>query len=312
MNYTDLHCDTALEMQRRHMGLRQNSLHIDMQKAKNFGTYTQVFAIWSDNDREDDDNYADFFAVREHLLENLKENDIALCETGADFRLPRPRRAVLAVEGGKLLSDDIERLGVLRGCGVRFLTLVWNGECKLGGAFNTDVGLTDFGRETVKRCEELGIVVDVSHGSDRLVADVFELAKKPPIASHSSSRAVLSKFCPGKKTPAKRNLTDEQFLEIKRRGGIVGLSLCRGHIADEDGPVTIDDLMGHIDHYMALGGGDTVCFGCDFDGAQIVDGVGDIRGVEKICEALAKSGYSGAAIENIMHKNADKFIMDNI
>ena len=275
-----------------------------MEKAKIFDRYSQVFAVWSDNDKCDDENYGDFFKIRNYFIENLSENNIILCKTGLEYKDNADKNkncAFLAVEGGKLLSDDITRLDVLYEHGVRFLTLVWNGLCKIGGAFNTDAGLTDFGKEVITRAQELGIMIDLSHSSDKTMYDVFEITRKPVIATHSNSRSVFEH---------KRNLTDEQFSEIKKRGGVVGLSLCREHISGE--PVTIPGVIKHIDYYMSLGGENTVCFGCDFDGAEIPDGVGDISGIEKICGELKKLGYDDTLIENIMYKNADNFIIKNL
>jgi len=313
LNYTDLHCDTAYEIYKSKSGLNKNNYHIDTERAKIFNRYSQIFAIWSDNDKTDDENYEDFFRVRNYFIENLCENDIILCKSKLEYEENKSKNcAFLSVEGGKLLSDDLSRLDVLYENGARFLTIVWNGSCKIGGEFNTDEGLTDFGKKVVKRCEELGIIVDLSHGSDRLVSDVLEIAKKPVIASHSSSRSIIAGCCPDKKTLAKRNLSDEQFHEIKKRGGIVGISLCRGHIADENGPVTIKDVIKHIDYYMSLGGENTVCFGCDFDGAEVPEDVGDITGIVKICAELKKIGYDDTLIENIMYKNADNFIVRNL
>ena len=315
MNYTDLHCDTAYEIYKSKSGLNKNNFHIDMEKTQIFDRYSQIFAIWSENEKDDDDNYEDFFKIRNYLIENLAENDIILCHNGMEYKENLEKNincAFLAVEGGKLLSDDISRLDVLYKHDVRFLTLMWNGLCKIGGAFNTNEGLTDFGKTVVQRAEELGIIIDLSHSSDKTVSDVFERTDKPVIASHSSSRTIITDCCPCKKTLAKRNLSDEQFLEIKKRGGIVGISLCRGHIADENGAVTISDIIRHIDYYMSLGGENTVCFGCDFDGAKIVDGVGDITGMKKIICEMKKIGYDDTLIENIMYKNADNFIMRNL
>ena len=158
----------------------------------------------------------------------------------------------------------------------------------------------------------LGIIIDLSHSSDKTVADVFEITDKPVIASHSSSRTIIQQAVSGATVLHKRNLSDEYFSEIKKRGGIVGISLCRGHIADENGPVTIRDIIKHIDHYMSLGGENTVCLGCDFDGAEVVEEVGNISGVEKICAELKKSGYDDTLIENIMFRNADNFILRNL
>jgi len=304
LNYTDLHCDTAYEIYKSNSGLNKNSYHIDTEKAKIFNRYSQIFAIWSENDKSDDENYEDFFKVRNYFIENLCENNIILCKTGMEYEENKNKnknRAFLAVEGGKLLSDDLSRLDVLYENGVRFLTLVWNGTCKIGGAFNTDEGLTDFGKQVVRRCEDLGIIVDLSHGSDQFMSDVFETATKPVIATHSNSRPVFYH---------RRNLTDEQFFEIKKRGGIVGISLCKHHVNDD--PAAIPDVIKHIDYYMSLGGENTVCFGCDFDGAEVPADVGDISGMGRICAELKKIGYDDMLIENIMYKNADHFIVRNL
>jgi len=306
LNYTDLHCDTAFEIYKEKSRMQKNERHIDMEKVKKYGRYSQIFAIWSENDKTDDENYADFFNVRDYFMENLAENDIVLCKTGLEYKEKQNKnRAFLAVEGGKLLSDDISRLDILYENGVRFLTLVWNGLCKIGGAFNTDAGLTDFGGDVVKKCSELGITVDLSHSSDQSVADVFEIASKPVIATHSNSRTVFNH---------RRNLTDAQFLEIKKRGGIVGISLCRPHIsATESGePVFIKDVIKHIDYYMSLGGENTVCFGCDFDGAELPDDMKNVSDIEKICDELKNIGYDDILIEKIMYKNADNFIVQNL
>jgi membrane dipeptidase len=276
MNYTDLHSDTALEIYLTKSGLCRNDLHIDAERAGIYDKYSQIFAIWSEHDKTDDENYENFFKVRDYFIERCAESDIVLCVDAQDYNANKSRnRAVLAVEGGKLLSGDIGRLAVLREHGVRFLTLMWNGSSKIGGAFNTGEGLTDFGREVVKRCEELGIIVDLSHSSDETVADVLEISGKPVIATHSNSRSVFAH---------KRNLTDGQFGEIKKRGGIVGISLCKMHVGDE--PVFIKDVVKHIDYYMALGGESTVCFGCDFDGAPMPEDIKGISDVAKIAEEL--------------------------
>ena len=302
MNYTDLHCDTALEMYLKKSGLCTNDLNVDIEKSKIYDKYSQIFAIWSRNEVSDDENYADFFKIREYLLEQCAQNDIALCYTAQKYDEQSCRtRAILAVEGGKLLSDDITRLSVLRAHDVRFLTLMWNGLCKIGGAFNTDEGLTPFGRGVIKECENLGIIVDLSHSSDKTVANVFEIATKPIVATHSNARSVFNH---------KRNLTDEQFSEIKKRGGIVGISLCAPHIGE--GSVYINDVVRHIDYYISLGGENTVCLGCDLDGAPLPEDIKSIADVAKIADELKTMGYDDNLIENIMYKNADNFIANNL
>ena len=302
MNYTDLHCDTALEIYLKKCGLSENNLRVDIKKSKIYDKYSQIFAVWSEHDKSDDVNYENFFKIRDYFIERCAESDIIICETAREYKENKNRnRAILAVEGGKLLAGDINRLAVLRSHGVRFLTLVWNGVCKIGGAFNSVEGLTDFGREVAKKCEELGIIIDLSHSSDKTVRDVFEITSKPVVATHSNSRSVFNH---------KRNITDEQFCEIKKRRGIVGISFCSPHICEE--PAYIKDIVEHIDYYMTLGGENCVCFGCDFDGAPLPDDIKSISDVAKIAEELKRSGYDDILIENIMYKNADNFIINNL
>lgn len=115
----------------------------------------------------------------------------------------RQTACFLGIEGGKLLCGDISRLDVLYAAGARFFTLVWKDDCDIGGAHNTENGLTDFGRKALERLSALGMAVDLSHASDRMTEEATEICKSgkiPAIASHSSARAVTSH---------RRNLTDE-------------------------------------------------------------------------------------------------------
>ena len=308
MNYTDMHCDTALAIYNNNSRLKKNSLHIDIEKAKNFRRYSQIFAIWSENDKEDDVNYENFFKTRDYFLENLCENNIVLCKTGEQYRESIEKNlnsAILAVEGGKLISDDLSRLDALYKNDVRIFTLVWNGMCAIGGAFNTSEGLTDFGKKAVAKLNELDMIIDVSHSSEKMIYETLEITTKPIIASHSNSKSMWNH---------NRNLTDEQFQQIKKLGGIVGISLCRPHVADDsDGnAVGIKDIIRHIDYYLALGGEDVVCFGCDFDGAPLVDGIGGLGDMAKFIGEFEKIGYNEALIRKIMYGNADNFIINNL
>ena len=303
INYTDLHCDTAFDIYKTYSRLKKNSAHVDIEKSKIFIRYSQIFAIWSENDIENDENYDDFFKIRSYFLENLCENNIILCKTSEQYKdciEKNLNSAILAVEGGKLISNDLSRLDVLRQNDVRVFTLVWGGNCDIGGAHNTSDGLTDFGRKVVSKLNELNIIIDISHSSEKMVYETLEITKSPVIASHSNSKAVFNHS---------RNLTDEQFREIKRTGGVVGISLCSPHVAEDAG---IKDIIKHIDYYLSLDGEDTVCFGCDFDGAPLVDGIADLSDMNKFVGEFEKIGYNETLIRKIMYENADNFIVNNL
>ena len=302
----DLHCDTLYEASRQNKSIYKNDLCLSVSRLREYTRFCQVLAMWSDHRIGEDEAYANFFKARELLAHELEaHSDIALC-TCADELAECEKLGIgalfLAVEGGKLLSDDLSRLDVLYQNGVRFLTLVWNDPCRLGGSNRTADGLTPLGFDAVRRCFELGIIPDVSHASDKMTDEVIDLAEKHSrvcIATHSNSRTICDHT---------RNLTDDRFCRIAKLGGIVGISLAPMHVATDE-ICTVDHILRHIEHYMSLGGEDAVCLGCDLDGVDILpSGIETVSDIYKIADALGRINYTDALIEKIFYANARNFI----
>ena len=181
MNYFDLHCDTAYEMYTQKQPLDKNTLAVDLDGFDAYDRKAQIFAVWSENTKSAGNVYGDFFAILDYLKEQIAQNDdrAVLCTereilTADDRRL----KIIPAVEGSRLIENDLARLDILREHGVRVLTLAWGGECAVCGAYDTDVGLTDFGYEVVERCEALGILLDVSHLSEKRLLGFGKCGKK--------------------------------------------------------------------------------------------------------------------------------------
>lgn len=149
----DLHCDTLYELYKQKLPFDNSRLQITADTAGRFSPYTQVFAVWSEHSLSEEDAWRQF-------LEILAYKD--------SLSFPENLRPILAVEGGGLLASRRERLELLAEKGVRLLTLVWQDHCCIGGAWNTDKGLTPFGREAVRGCFSLGILPDLSHASDKM------------------------------------------------------------------------------------------------------------------------------------------------
>jgi len=271
----DLHCDTLWEAYHGN-----KNLHISPDKVQNYDEYKQIFAIYSDYKLSDDEAYDEFWKILNYS----------------------GKQTYLAVEGANLLAGDITRLDKLYSAGIRFLTLVWGGVSCIGGAHRTDRGLTAFGKETVHKCFELGIVPDLSHASEHLFRDTINIAdeyNKPVIATHSNSRALCNHS---------RNLTDEMFTAIKNRGGIAGVNLFHEHLSDTE-ICNIDTVIAHIEHFLSLGGENTVCIGSDFDGmTKLPDGISDISDVYKIYDRLLSMNYSAELADKIFFNNAQNFI----
>lgn len=292
MKYFDSHCDTLYEMYKRDLSFCDSALQVNSKAFSSFESYGQIFAVWSQHEKSEKESWEQFFKIKEVYEKQILPNK-------SDAFTP-----VLAVEGGKLLEGKLERIKILYNHGVRIITLVWKDDCCIGGAYNTENGLTEFGREAVCEMLKAGIVPDISHSSDKTAFETLEIAGKygkPVIASHSNSRSVFYH---------KRNLTDDLFEGVKKTGGIAGISMAPQHLAER---ADISAVCAHIAHYLSLGGEDNVCLGCDFDGVEsLPDGISGVLEISKIFDALTKSGISGRAIEKIFYINMEKFIRENM
>ena len=309
MNLFDLHCDTPFELYKKQTALSENGLHISLKKAECYRRYAQVMAIWTQHSLDGEAAWEQFLAIRGDFLSKIPSEQAALCTSSSDYRraLSENKRPLfLAVEGASLLCGKPERLSELYRLRVRFLTLVWRDADIIGGAFDTDLPLTPFGREVVKDCFSLGMIVDVSHASDAVTQECLVLAREagvPVIATHSNSRAVFEH---------PRNLTDEAAKEIAACGGIIGVSMAPQHL-DAPGEAGIMSVCRHILHYLELGVGDHLCFGCDFDGIDKTPaGLRDVASLYKIAEMLALSGVPEHTAASIFYDNAERFVCANL
>lgn len=307
-SFFDLHSDTATVLYYGKKNFSENDLHISLDKITEYEHYAQVFAIFTKAALSDEDGYLAFSAVAEffHNLMSEHSDKITFSKSALDFSNAWNNgraAAFLAVEDARILAGKLERLRCLYEYGVRFLTLLWSGETCIGGSWDTKSGLTDFGKKTVSECFRLGIVPDVSHASVASTDDVIELASiccRPIVATHSDSFSVYGHG---------RNLTDRHFEAIKGLGGLVGINLCKQHLSDTSTASTdAETVYRHIEHYMALGGEDTVCFGCDFDGAEFPETFKDVSSILSLSEVLLRHNYPERLVHMIFYDNAVSFI----
>lgn len=308
----DLHCDTALDLYVKGVPLASNDLHISLDKAAGYSPYTQVTAIWSEAGKSDGECFSQFLAAKDNFIKEIRLNadKAALCKSYAEVEQARRDNKIamiLAVEDARILEGDISRLDLLYSFGVRFLTLTWKGETCIGGSYDTDTGLTGFGKAVVQRCFELGIIPDISHASEYVADEVARLAKEnslPFVATHSDAYSVHKH---------RRNLRDRHIEAINERGGLIGVNLCPHHLSgkESDG-CGIFDVMRHIDYYLSHGCEDTLALGCDLDGTALPRGFKSVADVYRIADAMAKSGYSEKTIEKVFFYNANEFIKKNL
>lgn len=284
MRYFDLHCDTLTELYNGRLTFNNKITHVNGNTVNGFSDYKQIFAVWSDPDFTPEEGFARFCRISDML------DELGLPEKGR----------ILAIEGGGILNNKLERIEEIKKRGVSVLTLMWKGVYCTGGSFDTDEGLSEFGKNTVKECFNVGIVPDVSHASDKSFYDAVKIAERygrALIASHSNSRKVFSH---------PRNLTDEMFSIIRQLGGVVGISAYPGHLCS--GECTTENILRHIDRYMELGGEDMVCLGCDFDGIEVTpQNFRNPGELENLYIELNKRGYGEKTIDKIFYSNANDF-----
>ena len=310
MNLIDLHCDTISRLQKNNAILKRNGYHISLDKLSQYDHYSQIMAIFISNKLSDEQGYCYFHEAYGYYMSQLAVHYDKVVHTTDGTCIPESwhnnkHPLFLSVEDARILNNDITRLDNLHRKGVRFLVFMWSGSTCIGGSHNTNEGLTDFGRQVMNRCFELGIVPDVSHASEQTTSDMIEIAKqhkKPIIASHSNSYAVY---------PHSRNLRDSHFKAICDLGGLVGISLCTSHLSGASS-VNVDDVIKHIDHYLSLGGENIISLGCDLDGTDLPNGFDDVRDVIQIADKMSQLGYSDTLINKLFWQNAKEFFEKNI
>ena len=325
---------------------RNKDGNLDIPRMREGGLDALFFSIWVPGDvtgptavkRALDQIDAVREAVRTH------PNDLVLATTAADIRriaADHKIAALMGVEGGHMIDNDLGLLRTYAALGVRYLTLThalnttW---ADSSGEQGVHDGLTPFGKDVVRELNRLGMMVDISHVSDKTFFDALETTKAPMIASHSSARAI---------TNAPRNMTDDMLRAMAKNGGVVMVNYHAGFLSEEfrtatRGPelqaqadaiakkcgtdeacdiketermnqdamrtgllpmVSWEKIVDHIDHVAKIAGIDHVGLGSDFDGSTMPIGMEDVSKLPKITDALLKKGYSEQDVEKILGGN---------
>ena len=330
------------------LGKRNPDGQVDIPRLREGGMDAIFFSIWIDGritgppavekalDQID--------AVHENVLKYSK--DMVFCRTAEEVRRAHAQgkiAALIGVEGGHMVGNDIRVLRMFGDLGVRYMTLThfyndeWADSSTDKPAHN---GLTDFGKDVVREMNRQGIMVDISHVSDKTFFDALEVSKAPLIASHSSCRALCNH---------PRDMSDDMIKALAAKGGVIQINYERSFIdqaykdaydkvfggvvaaAEKFTKECADDadctsrklkdlqtqleasgglprvswerIIDHIDHVVKLVGPDHVGLGSDFDGATMPDGMEDCSKLPKITEALMRKGYKDEDIRKILGGN---------
>lgn len=296
MHVFDLHCDTLYKALTKGESLLDNNYDISLKKGLAFEKWVQCMAIWIPDDVRGDKAFEMVESAYRLLNEQSSNNTFIIAEE--EFADNQPN-FILTVEGGAALAGELDNILRLKKMGVRMLTLTWNGTNELGDGIGVKngKGLTIFGKEAVKELEKNSIIIDVSHASEKMFYDVAEISSKPFVASHSNSQKICAN---------KRNLSDEQFAVIAKRGGLVGLNFCTDFLNDKTS-ATAYDVLKHTEYFLSLGGEDVLALGTDYDGAVVPN---DLKGIEKLSclyDVFLRENYKEELIQKIFYNNAYNF-----
>lgn len=241
-------------------------------------------------------------------MERSSGGAFRLCRSAADIDAARKDGVIAGVmhmEGAEAIDAGCDALHAFHAMGLRSLGPVWSRPTVFGHgvpfAFpatpDTGPGLTEAGKRLVAACNDLRILIDLSHLNAAGFDDVARLSTAPLVATHSNAHAV---------TPSTRNLTDRQLAMIAESGGMVGLNFATVFLRP-DGRNSADmgwePVLRHLDHLIAHLGEDHVGFGSDFDGATVPEGIGDVAGLPRLIEALRGHGYDEALLRKLAWDN---------
>jgi len=300
MDFFDAHCDTLYEMTFFKKELWQNDLKLDLKRIKNYDSYTQVFAIWLENEEKAEEKFLKMVCKFDEEIEKNSQK-IMKCTSFSEFKSAKSEKkcaAFLSLEGANCVKKA-EDIGFVFKKGVRIIQLTWNGENLLAGGVNSDTGLSKLGKQCIFQMERLGIVADVSHLNEKSFWEVIKNYKRPIIASHSNSKSLC---------PHVRNLTDEQFLAICRSDGCVGINFFPDFLTTKN-TCNAEDIIHHIRHFLKLGGENHIGLGSDFDGTKTLPaGILGAEDMGKIITLLERAKIRDNVIDKITHENFERII----
>lgn len=299
----DTHCDTASEALDRGLDLFANNLTLDIKRLGGYKSYIQFFAAFIAPEY-----YDCAFQRCMNIIKYIREqcgkycSEIKLCGSYGDMEqvMAEDRTgAFISVEGGECVrsAEDIELFYSL---GVRMFTLTWNNDNMLaGGALGDGRGLSRFGKEIVRKMNDIGMIIDVSHASEKTFYDVMSITDKPICASHSNVYSVC---------PHPRNLKDAQIKELVKNNGVMGINFYSPFLTENDN-CTIDDILRHIGYLLDAGNENNIGIGSDFDGVEeLPGGICGVSDCIKIFDKLKKTGIDDKTTEKIAYKNMKRLI----
>lgn len=301
----DLHNDILEKMaadSTYHLADHHTNNHTDIPRLKAGGVDLQLFAVWVDPVKYAGNSYNQAEKMIGIFKSELNKNreSMGQAHTKAEaLSLNKDHKiaAIMAVEGGHTIENDLEKLKNLYKYGMRYFTLTWNNSTNWAisaqDSLSETTGLSEFGKQVIRTLDSLGVIIDVSHTGIKTIKDVLSLTKNPIIASHSGARALRNHY---------RNLYDYQIKDIASSGGVIGVVFYPPFLSA--GNTNITTVVNHIDYIVKVAGIDHVAIGSDFDGIErTVTGLENVTKFPELTLELLRRGYSITEIRKILGEN---------
>jgi membrane dipeptidase len=308
----DLHCDAPMKIVKGKT-LTDRTSHVTISKLKKGRVALQVFACWVPPTyrRQKAIDYTLAMIAKTKSEIAKFPNDLMIVTDKASWQecLKEKKTGVLlGIEGGHALGEKAENLKMFHALGVRILTLTWNNSNKFAasgmsaGKTKKDLGLTAEGLKLVKLADSLGVMIDLSHSSEKTFWDVLKAAKRPPLASHSCARALNKKF-------QFRNLSDDQIKALARAGGLIGVNFYPGFLGEKRKPADINSVADQFEHMRKLAGVECLALGSDFDGIdQVPKGLEGPDRIPDLLGILEERGFAKDEIKQIALGNFIRYM----
>ncbi len=352
----DTHCDTPMLMVNPGFSVRTENKspqsRVDLPRMKEGGLDAMFFAVFTGQKPRTEENYRKTYKLANQMLDSIHSmirhnSDVATLALKADdlakIEKTGKRAIYIGMENGFPLAKDLSRVEEFYKKGVRYITLCHSFHNDICDSSSDDKpaehnGVSEFGKQVIAEMNRLGMLVDVSHASDKSFFDVLELSQAPVIASHSSVRALANH---------NRNMTDEMIRKLAAKGGVIQICMVDEYLKepdttsvkyqrmkqlhkrykegmdkmsdaekealskewgeveamDQDKLPSVSDLVDHIDHVKKLVGVDYVGIGSDFDGGGGLRNCTDVSQFPNITRELLRRGYSKAEIQKIWGGN---------
>ncbi len=325
--HADIWSDTA---EKRKKGCEDIVKNFHLERFEKGEIFGGIFSAWLDDKIPEDKWEKEFIYMLNSVNHEINSNPeiFNIIKRKGDFQKgieSGKLNVLMGVEGLRAIGDNLDWIDTLYNLGYRHATLTWNEKNFLGtgAGGKSEEGLTILGEKAVKKMNDLGMIIDVSHASEGTFWDIAKICSKPFIASHSNARALCN---------VPRNLTDEQVKAVAHSGGVIGVNGYIGFIKQYDFsslvPIEnsdlflkpdVKDLADHIDYIVKLTGIDYVGFGfdfCEYLSEELKDtnpkNLEDASKAQNIIEELRKRGYSEEDVEKIAYKNFMRVIEENI